>query len=126
MTNKRKLNDSELRECALLKSIYDSKKRSLGITQAELAHEWDISQGAVASYLTGRNALNIKIAYLFADALKVQVEDFSPRLAKEISDISTGTPLTDQEREIVLLLKDAPDWLKEQTRQLLKGILNNS
>jgi SOS-response transcriptional repressor LexA len=50
----------------------------------------DISQGGVGHYLNGRNALNAAVAAVFARALQVDVSDFSPSLAKEISAMSAA------------------------------------
>ncbi len=72
-----------------LKSIFESKKKSLNLSQQTIADAMDISQGAVGHYLNGRNALNARVASTFAKILNVSVCDFSPSLAAEISELST-------------------------------------
>jgi len=87
---KRPLSTDELHECAALNAIYKAKKKSLGITQELIAIEGlkASSQSAASHYLTGRNALNAEAAAVFAKYLQVPIQDFSPRLAKEISSLA--------------------------------------
>lgn len=87
---KRTLSDEERGECAALNAIYKAKKKVLGVTQELIAIEGlkANSQSAASHYLTGRNALNAEAAAVFAKYLQVPVQDFSPRLAKEISSMA--------------------------------------
>lgn len=87
---KRALSDEALRECAALNAIYKAKKRELGVTQELIAIEGlkANSQSAASHYLTGRNALNAEAAAVFAKYLQVPIQDFSPRLAKEIASMA--------------------------------------
>lgn len=89
-TKKRELSEIERGECAALNAIYKAKKKELGISQEKIAIEGlkANSQSAASHYLTGRNALNIEAAAVFARYLKVPVSDFSARLAKEIDRLS--------------------------------------
>lgn len=74
-------------ESAKLRALY--KERSVGISQAEFGKKFMIgSQSMVWQYLNGRLALNIDVARKFADALKVNISDFSPSLASK--EFSTG------------------------------------
>lgn len=84
MKNEKRLTPAQLKDSERLKAIYESKKKSLGITQQDIADELNITQSAVGHYLNGRNALNISSALMFAKILGVQVEEFSPHLAKEL------------------------------------------
>ncbi|PHN32205.1 XRE family transcriptional regulator [Pseudomonas sp. ICMP 460] len=90
---KRALSAEELAECAALNAIYKAKKKSLGISQEKIAMEGlkANSQSAASHYLTGRNALNIEAAAVFARYLQVPVSDFSERLAREIKGISRSS-----------------------------------
>jgi SOS-response transcriptional repressor LexA len=90
---KRPLSEIEAAECAALNAIYKAKKKVLGISQEKIAIEGlkANSQSAASHYLTGRNALNIEAAAVFARYLQVPVSDFSERLAKEIKGISSSS-----------------------------------
>ena len=84
MKTPKRLTEEQLSDAARLKALYESKKKSLGITQQDIADGLDITQSAVGHYLNGRNALNVSSALMFAKFLEVQVGDFSPHLAKEL------------------------------------------
>lgn len=84
MKNQKRLTTEQLKDAERLKAIYESKKKSLGITQQFIADELNITQSAVGHYLNGRNALNVSSALMFAKILGVQLEEFSPHLAKEM------------------------------------------
>lgn len=87
---KRELTDEERRECAALNSLYKAKKKELGLSQELIAIEGlkANSQSAASHYLTGRNALNVEAAAVFARYLKEPVSRFSPRLAKQLAQMS--------------------------------------
>jgi len=91
---KRPLSDVEQRECAALNALYKAKKKELGLSQEKIAIEGlkANSQSAASHYLTGRNALNIEAASVFARYLKVPVSAFSERLAKDIDMLSSSEP----------------------------------
>lgn len=76
-------------ECDAAKALFVSKKNALGLTQASLAAEADISAAAVAMYLNGTNPLNAKFAAVLSRLLGVPVERFSKRLAREISGLTS-------------------------------------
>lgn len=88
MEKKSRLTTEQLQDAARLKALYDSKKKELGITQADMADELDISQGAVGHYLNGRNPLNLPVAAKFAKLLHEPISSFSPALAKEAELLS--------------------------------------
>ncbi len=87
---KRELTDDEKRECAALNAIYKAKKKELGLSQELIAIEGlkANSQSAASHYLTGRNALNVEAAAVFARYLQVPVSAFSARLAKQLAQMS--------------------------------------
>ena len=89
MKLEKKLTTEQLEDCYRLKALYELKKKELNLTQ-QIADELDISQGAVGHYLNGRNALNLQIASVFAKKLQVSISEFSPSLAKEITELSKG------------------------------------
>lgn len=90
MSNKNKLTTEQLEDANRLKALYESKKKSLGITQQQIADMLDISQGGVGHYLNGRNPLNVQIASVFSNVLQVPIDDFSPTLAKEAEMITNA------------------------------------
>ncbi|WP_312625976.1 XRE family transcriptional regulator [Scandinavium sp.] len=85
MEKKKVLTPAQADAARRLKTLYEAKKKLLGITQQSIADELDITQGAVGHYLNGRNPLNPAVASVFARLLKVDVEAFSPVLAKELA-----------------------------------------
>ncbi|CAI0985748.1 LexA family protein [Serratia proteamaculans] len=89
MKNQSRLTTEQLKDAERLKALYESKKKRLGITQQHIADAMNITQSAVGHYLNGRNALNISAAMMFAKTLDVQIEDFSPSLAKEVGLMHT-------------------------------------
>jgi len=91
-SKKRELTQEERRECAALNFIYKAKKRELGITQEQIAIEGlgAKTQSAASHYLTGKNALNVEAATVFAKYLQVPVSAFSERLAAEIEAMATA------------------------------------
>lgn len=90
MENKKVLTTEQLDDAKRLKALYESKKKSLGVTQYTIADELGISQGAVGHYLNGRIALNAPISSGFAKQLQVSISDFSPMIAREISDYASS------------------------------------
>ncbi|WP_448682616.1 LexA family protein [Pseudomonas nicosulfuronedens] len=85
---KRTLTPIEEAECKALKQIFQKKKRDLGLTQSSVAEAFGMTQTAISMYLNGANALNVRIASLFARLLQVPVSAFSPRLADAIHTIN--------------------------------------
>ncbi|KAE9640638.1 S24 family peptidase [Pseudomonas sp. PB103] len=89
MSRKKELSPELKAECDAAKALFVSKKNALGLTQASLAAEADISAAAVAMYLNGTNSLNAKFAAVLSRLLGVPVERFSKRLAREISGLTS-------------------------------------
>ncbi|MGA5482758.1 S24 family peptidase [Pseudomonas siliginis] len=89
MSRKKELSPELKAECDAAKALFVSKKNALGLTQASLAAEADISAAAVAMYLNGTNPLNAKFASVLSRLLGVPVERFSKRLAREISGLTS-------------------------------------
>lgn len=89
---KRDLEDWELAECTALKNAVDAynagKPRAERLSQGKIADALGMNQGSVSSYLNGVNALNARVAGIIAGLIKVPVESFSPRLAKEIAEMA--------------------------------------
>lgn len=89
---KRDLEEWELAECTALKKALDAynagKPRAERMSQGKIADALGMNQGSVSSYLNGVNALNARVAGIVAGLIKVPVESFSPRLAKEIAEMA--------------------------------------
>lgn len=86
-TKKKPLSAEQVEDATRLKSIYESKKNELGLSQESVADVLGVSQSAIASLLNGVNALNPSNAAALAKILRVGVEDFSPSLATEIAEM---------------------------------------
>lgn len=86
---KRPLPEDRKEESRKLKEIFNLKKRELDLTQEKIANLMNINQSSVSHYLNGINPLNTTVATVFAYLLKVEVADFSPRLAAKIEDMVT-------------------------------------
>lgn len=99
MNKKRPLTPTEAAECRRLKLVYAVKKQDLKITQEEIADAMGISQSAVSHYLNGINALNLEAARKFSKLLNVEIEEFSPRLARELNTIREDPALYVPSRE---------------------------
>lgn len=90
--NKAPLKEEHLAECqALYQAIKDwnaSKPKRERISQQQAAEMSGMTQGAYSSYLNGRLVLNKNLALLVYKAYGIPAEVYSPRLAKEISDLN--------------------------------------
>ncbi|WP_241609688.1 LexA family protein [Rosenbergiella australiborealis] len=84
---KKPLSIEQVEDAKRLKTIYEGKKSSLGLSQESVADALGVGQSAVASLLNGVNALNPSNASLLAKVLQVNVEDFSPSIASEIAEM---------------------------------------
>lgn len=82
-------NTDRKKEAQALREIYDSKKSELGLKQTTLAELNGTSAATIFSYLNGKAPLNLEIAFFFAKHLKVDIADFSPRLAQQVENIFT-------------------------------------
>jgi phage repressor protein C with HTH and peptisase S24 domain len=90
--DRRPLLDWEKTECAALKAelaSYNARApKGEKLTQEEIALSVGMSQGTLSSHLNGNRALNKEMAAEIAKMLGIPVERFSPRIAKEISDLA--------------------------------------
>lgn len=78
---KAKVTDEHLQEAARLRSLWDA--REVKLSQAEFGDKHKIgNQSAVGQFLRGGVPLSLNAAKGFAEGLKCQIDDFSPRLAK--------------------------------------------
>ncbi|MFS1583393.1 MAG: S24 family peptidase [Candidatus Arsenophonus phytopathogenicus] len=85
---KKPLTKEQIEDSHRLKTIFESKKKSLGISQESIAHAMGIGQTAVSHLLTAKNAISLKHALSFSEIFQVPVETFSPSLAAEINRLA--------------------------------------
>lgn len=117
MSKKKELSPELKAECDAAKALFVSKKNALGLTQAKLAEEADISAAAVAMYLNGTNPLNAKFAVVLSRLLEVPVEKFSRRLADDINGLTCAT----ESEEISAAASSAADQVKRMLAKV-KGL----
>lgn len=85
---KAKIEPVHIREAEVLCALFKRHKaENPGVTQAKFGEENNIgNQGVVWQYLHARIPLNKEAAVKFASGLGCRVEEFSPRLAKELEE----------------------------------------
>lgn len=95
-TKKAKITEEHREEARKLKALWDDGRQRR--TQAVFGEAYGVgNQSNVGHYLNARNPLNLASAKAFATELKCSIEDFSPRLAKELalltdSAVAKGDP----------------------------------
>lgn len=104
-TERRKLNPQELAECAALKAeiaAHNAKAQSgKKLTQEVLAQELGMTQGNLSSHLNGKRAISKEMAAKAALLLGIQVEAFSQRLAREITQMAQAVGQASGRDEVV-------------------------
>ena len=89
---RRPMNEIEKQWQLNLRSVWERKKKELGLTQEKLAAKigWR-TQGAVTSYLNGRLPLNTDAKLKFAEALEVDVSEIDPDMtSRRLRKIETA------------------------------------
>jgi phage repressor protein C with HTH and peptisase S24 domain len=117
---RRKLNELESTWADNLKKIWNSKKKSLGLTQEKAGYALNMTQAGVSHYLNKTAVLGIETKLKWAELLEVPVTDIdpdfkwaslnsinesTPRPKSELFSISTWdsqTPLANDEVEVPL------------------------
>lgn len=113
MSKQKILTNEELEASRKLKSIWLSKKQSLGLTQIKIAKVVGVkTQGGVGHFLNGRSALTMESLLAFSAILKVSPDEIYPKLAKKISNILFAR--SQQESDDLKCLKDY--YLKADSR----------
>ncbi|MBD2811888.1 helix-turn-helix domain-containing protein [Xenorhabdus sp. Vera] len=115
------LSDEQISDASRLKALYEAKKKELGLSQEVLAERLGMGQSAVAQLLNAKNAINVSHAAKFAEILEIAVDDFSPILANEITELAKYTrlvngdiesrnkkPLTKQQQNLLELFDSLP------------------
>ena len=103
-----KLTDEQRMEIELLRKLWYAQPKP-HISQFDFGDKYGLgSQGNVGHYLNFRQPLNLKAAIAFAAELRVPVDAFSRRLAKQILlfDHDANDPLTEVIEGIRLLDED--------------------
>lgn len=79
------------KESARLKELFKEKSP---LSQRDFAKKYGLgTPGNLWQYLSGHRRLNVKVASCMSQALGISVDDFSPRLAKEIAALKGGANL---------------------------------
>lgn len=77
----------QIEDAARLRAFFENREPK--ISQMKFGGMYEIgSQGMVWQYVNGHRPLNFKAAAAFARGLNVKIEDFSPTLAREISNVA--------------------------------------
>lgn len=92
------VTDEHREEAGRLKAIWDARKAAGKVSsQATFGETYEIgNQSAVGQFLRGEVALSLKAARGFAKGLNCEIEDFSPRLAKEAAVNAEFAPAGDE------------------------------
>lgn len=86
--SRKSLTDDQQADATRLRSVWDRKRRELGLTQEKACSEFGWStQSAVSQYLNGRIALNLNALVKFASLLRVSPAEISPSLARELHGV---------------------------------------
>lgn len=118
------LTDENREESAKLKKIWDARKHTHGLNQAEFGDRFGIgTQGAVSACLRGNMAISLKAGTGFALGLRCDVAEFSPRLAAMAGAVNlaaieamshtneaTEQPTNTQQHRQVYAVQSTPLW----------------
>ncbi|HED2522675.1 TPA: XRE family transcriptional regulator [Klebsiella aerogenes] len=107
------LTDEQKADAARLKSLYQSLKKELKLSQTLIADQMGITQSAVGHYITGRQPLNARVVSDFARILGVGAEQISPTLAREIarqaSALKDSLTLEEMARRVMVIGRLSPN-----------------
>jgi transcriptional regulator with XRE-family HTH domain len=84
MGKRRALTSEETADAARLRAVWERQRKILHLTQEKVAADCGWTQGAFNQYLRGFIALKLPSALKIANALEVDLEDISPRLAASL------------------------------------------
>lgn len=108
-----RLTPQQQEDAKRLKSLYEAKKKQLGLSQASIAEDLGKSQGAVAHWLNGKLPLNAKAVAGFARLLQVNAADISPSIAREFTEhaatVSSAMSLEDYAKRVMVIESISPD-----------------
>jgi transcriptional regulator with XRE-family HTH domain len=91
-TKRRTLTEEDQEDIRRLREIFETRKKSAGLTQSQLADlcGWE-SQGTVAQYFGKKLPLNLDAAFRLSKALEVSLDAISPRLAAKAVELFGAT-----------------------------------
>jgi AcrR family transcriptional regulator len=104
-------------ECESAHALFLSKKNELKLSQKKIADAAGMTPAAVNLYFKGINPLNAQFAAVLARMIQEPVEAFSPRLAKEIRNL-TGSAVVKSD--------DNGDALGGSAADVIRNMLNRS
>lgn len=108
----RYLTDEQKKDAQRLKSIYQSKKKDLGLSQASVADQMGITQSAIGHYINGRQPLNARVVSALAQILQVGAEEISPSLSLQIAQqarsLSDSITLSEMSRRVMVVGRVTP------------------
>jgi hypothetical protein len=98
MAKRRELTPSEINAAERLQTIWNEKKKALGLTQEKVAQlcEWS-NQSAFGAYLLARVPLNTDAVLRLAKVLKVHPTDIMPELG---ALLPSSNPANELEKEV--------------------------
>lgn len=82
----RTITATDREAAARLRSIWNAKKRALGLTQESAAFALGMNQSAVSQYLAGKIAIGVEACIRFAQLLGVEPTEIRPDVAVHAQD----------------------------------------
>lgn len=139
MTKRRPLTAKEKLVQSRLREIWQTRKKSLDLTQEKAAHLFGwASQGAVGAYLLGRTPVNTDALLKFAKLLEVNPTDIDPDFqwgdlvgsetmpAQWVKGIIEGGREGPAEPPLISGSTTAPQQIPNHVRELLDSILKRA
>lgn len=117
------LTPEQMRECADLKKLFIEKA---GMSQRAFVKKYSLGSPAnLGQYLQGRRALNVRIASTIAQALSIEVADFSPRLATEIKQLKSDRvePVKSRLKKIPVVSFTQAGWPTDPGQEAMAATL---
>lgn len=129
MTAKKKdLTAYQLAVAAKLRSIWDAKQKSLGLTQDTVAQFLGFTtQGGVSHYLNGRTAIGFEAMFRWADLLRVHPyeidEFFRSRLPHDLRvAVDAMVPDRSDQYKLVVYNEDNPSVPRTLHETVVTGV----
>ncbi|BCU91133.1 hypothetical protein YP72344_26280 [Yersinia pseudotuberculosis] len=107
----RKITEQDKQAALRLRTIWDSKREELGLTQEKAAEHLGFNtQGAVSQYLNAKTPLNTDAVIKFSALLRVEPEEIKPELEELLSYVRSTSedrpPLPKVRNKNTLMLMD--------------------
>lgn len=139
------LTPEQKAESARLKTLFQEwqasrKEAGEPVSQDAASGMLGFGQSALSQYLNGRIPLNAQAAAKFAKLLNCRIEEFSPSIAHEASQIAEGvspqpsstlkqldiTDLNKIEGQLVLMFRELPQDSRDDVIQLTNRLYNKA